>query len=153
MGLTCGPKCDARARWDLTAQGRAIAASALPLTDGFEKQILTALARSPLRQLQLARLVNCCSLTAKRRLSSLVGRGLADAQEGRFRITGAGISALGPDAPRPWVDVARISAALARDVAERHGSDVMTLAERGRMGGNTTAWLRKASLMDERMAS
>ena len=30
MGLTCGPKCDARARWDLTDQGRQLAAAADP---------------------------------------------------------------------------------------------------------------------------
>ena len=44
MGLTCGPKCDARARWDLTAQGRALAASALPPLDNLDKDILTACA-------------------------------------------------------------------------------------------------------------
>ena len=46
MGLTCGPKCDARARWDLTAQGRALAAAALPLIDDLDKNILMACARA-----------------------------------------------------------------------------------------------------------
>lgn len=38
MGLTCGPKCDARARWDLTPQGRALAASAIPPLDNLDRE-------------------------------------------------------------------------------------------------------------------
>jgi hypothetical protein len=153
QGLTCSPKCQAHIRWQLSQTGKALAASALPLIDGFEKQILTALARSPLRQLQLARLVNCCSLTAKRRLSSIVVRGLVSRTDGRFMVTAAGLAALGPDAPRPWVRPEAVAASLAKDVTARPSLDVMTRVEMGRMGGMVAARLRKASLMDERMAS
>jgi hypothetical protein len=64
-GLTCGPKCDARARWDLTPAGRELALSANPvvLLDDLDRQVLTALALAPKRQLQLVREVEVCSQT------------------------------------------------------------------------------------------
>ena len=147
-GLTCGPKCDARARWDLTAQGRAFAAAALPLIDDTGRDILTIIARAPVRQLELARRLGVCSLTAKRRLGMLIGQGLADAQDGRFRITDQGRGLLGDQCPQRWIDVARISAALAKDVLLRGGSDVMTRSEAARLGG-----LARAQQMHPRRAS
>jgi hypothetical protein len=109
-GLTCGPKCDARARWDLTPTGRAAArASANPVVlDDLDKRVLRTLALAPKRQLQLVREVEVCSLTIKRRARLLIGLGLMkqDAARQPFSITDAGLAALGPDAPnrpQPWI--------------------------------------------------
>ena len=133
-GLTCGPKCNARARWDLTAQGRELAATGALIIDALDKQVLTALCRSPMRHLQLARLIGCCSLTARRRVAALVERGLvsqcASGITVRYAVTDAGRQALGDAAPRPWVRIEAISAALARDVRERQTVTEMTTAER-----------------------
>lgn len=131
MGLTCGPKCDARARWDLTPAGRDLAASAIPPLDDTDRRILMIIVRSPLRQLELARRLSICSLTAKRRLGLLIERGLAEAQNGKFNATERGVAALGPDTPRRWVNLELISAARAKDVLER-GPDDRTSWEKSR---------------------
>jgi Winged helix-turn-helix DNA-binding len=154
MGLTCGPKCDARARWDLTAQGRAIAAAPIAvILDDVDKNILMACARAAHGMMALVRETGSCRLTLRRRVDRLIERALVSQTDGRYAITDQGRAALGPDAPRPWVRPELVSAAAARDVLARGGSDLLTTAERGRMGGNATAWLRKTSLVDERIAS
>jgi HNH endonuclease len=139
MGLTCGPKCDARARWDLTAQGRAIAASALPLIDDLDKDILTRCARAAHGLMALARVTGSCRLTMRRRVDALIARALVSQTDGRYAITDQGRAALGDQCPKPWVRPELVSAAAARDVLARGGSDLLTTAERGRMGGLAAA--------------
>ena len=152
-GLTCSPKCQARLRWDLTPQGQALLAAAIPLPlDDRDRGILAALARSPMRQLQVVRAVGCCSLTAKRRLALLVERSLVvrDARN-RYAATDQGRQALGDDAtqrPEPWVRPELVSAANARDVRER-GDDDRTRLQKSQHASNArlkvvaTAKLRK----------
>ena len=55
MGLTCGPKCDARVRWDLTPAGQALAAAALPPIDDRDRQVLAALSVTGMGVTKLAR--------------------------------------------------------------------------------------------------
>jgi hypothetical protein len=43
-GLCTGPKCDARARWDLTPAGQALAGDAIPVLDDRDRQVLAELA-------------------------------------------------------------------------------------------------------------
>jgi hypothetical protein len=156
MGLTCGPKCDARARWDLTAQGRALAASAIPLIDGLDREFLIAVARAPSRLMALKRQIGVCALTVRRRVDALVVRSLVEAQpEGRYAISDHGRAALGDQCPKPWVRPELVSAAASRDVLARGGSDLLTTAERGRMGGLAAARGGRAmpSVELDRMAS
>ena len=111
-----------RARWDLTPAGLALATESAPvLIDDLDRQLLTALARSPRRQLQVVGVIGCYSLTAKRRLGLLIGRGLVrqDIARGPFMITSAGLELLGDHAPKKWLNVESISAAKARDVTCR----------------------------------
>jgi hypothetical protein len=82
QGLTCGPRCNAAERWRLVE-----ATAQLVLHD---RDILKALARAPLRQLELARRVNVCSLTAKHRLGLLIARGLVVLDVQNFSITATG---------------------------------------------------------------
>jgi hypothetical protein len=126
MGLTCGPKCDARARWDLTPAGRAVAHAGDPvvLLDDLDKRVLRTLALAPKRQFQLAPAVEVCPPTIKRRTGLLIGRGLGKQNGVRqpFSITDAGLAALDPSAPTrpaPWVSMEMVSAAAARDVRTR----------------------------------
>jgi hypothetical protein len=116
-GLTCGPKCDARARWDLTPAGRAAAASGIPVLDQRDHDLLMIVARFPAGLMSLARQTGWCRLTIRRRVDGLVRRGLASEVEGKLVITDEGRKAL-PDAPQrePWVRPEAVSAALARDV-------------------------------------
>ena len=125
MGFCVGPKCDARARWDLTPQGRALAASAIPPLDNLDKRILAALVVVPMRLMALAHRIEVCRLTMRRRIEGLIERGLAAAQDGKFSITAAGVQALGPDAPQrqPWVNLERVRASTAKDVVARHGHE------------------------------
>jgi len=141
-GLTCGPRCNARARWLLTPAGRQLAAAAVPVLDDLDRRILTACSRSPARLITLARLMGVCSLTAHRRVDALVERGLARTQDAdqrsyRFMITDEGRKALGGDAPRLWLRVEAISAALAKDVLARSATD-----DRTRWGAASTAHWR-----------
>jgi hypothetical protein len=86
---------------------------------------------------KLARRLQVCLLTAKRRLGLLTERGLVFADARRFyTLTDAGREALGPGAQPPprWVNVAAISAATAPDVRERTYVDDRAQAERSRPG-------------------
>ena len=125
MGLTCGPKCDARARWDLTPAGKALAASAIPPLDNLDRDILMIIVRSPAKLMALAHRIEVCRLTMRRRIDRLVEQKLMFPHEGRYAITDAGIAALGPDAPQrqPWVNLERVRASTARDVVARHGQE------------------------------
>jgi hypothetical protein len=121
-GLTESPQCVPGRSWCLTGAGKTVAMNGQPLIDDTARDILAIIARAPVRQLELARRLGVCSLTAKRRLGVLIAQGLADAQDGRFRISEAGRSALGDQCPSPWLRPEAISAALARDVVRRqHG--------------------------------
>ncbi len=126
QGLTCGPACNQRRRWNLTPAGRALAAASVPVIDDLDQRILGEIALSPLRQLALARRVGCCSLTAKRRLRWLTQRGMVEADDmRRYTITDQGRQALGdamPKRPARWVRPEQISAALAFDVARRRAA-------------------------------
>jgi hypothetical protein len=87
--LTCGPKCAARLRWDISPHGRAVATKDHPLLDALDKSILTVLARASVRATALAGLVGVCLLTAQRRVGLLVGHGLVEADKDKhFKITG-----------------------------------------------------------------
>ena len=125
MGLTCGPKCDARARWDLTPAGSELAASAIPPLHNLDRDILMIIVRSPAKLMALAHRIGVCRLTMRRRIDEFIERGLAAAQDGKFAITDAGTAALGPDAPQrqPWVNLERVRASTARDVVARHGQE------------------------------
>ena len=151
--LTQSPMCVPGRSWCLTAQGRVVAISGQPLLDQRDRDILTIIARSPAKLMALAQVTGSCRLTARRRIDALVERGLVSRTDGRFMVTAAGLAALGPDAPRPWVQPAAVAASLAKDVTARRSLAVMTFAEMGRMGGQAAARLRKASLMDDRIAS
>ena len=128
-GLVCGPHCNARRRWNLTAQGEALAASANPVVlDDRDRQVLAALALTSMGTVKLARRVEVCPMTIRRRVRLLVERGLVFADPRKFfSITDAGLAALGdaaPQRPEPWVKVDAVSAARAKDVAERQGQSV-----------------------------
>ena len=148
MGLTCGPKCDAKARWDLIPAGQAVAATDRPvILDDLDKRILGALARSPMRQLELARRIEACPMTIKRRTVRLAERGLVESNpdaRNRYTITDIGTAALGDAAPQPperWIDPSRISAAAAKDVAKRGNGlgDDRSHAEMARHGHEVAA--------------
>jgi Mn-dependent DtxR family transcriptional regulator len=123
-GLVCGPHCNARRRWDLTEQGRALAATTQPvILDDRDRQVLGVLALASMGTLKLARRVEVCPATIKRRVRVLVERGLVFADPRRFfSITSEGRLALGDDMPQrqPWVRTELVSAALSRDVLQRH---------------------------------
>ena len=121
-GFCVGPKCDARARWDLTAQGKELAMNGQTLIlDERDRDILIAVARSPTKIVSIACAIGACRLTAKRRVDLLVKRGLAVEGDGKFTATEAGLAALGP-MPQRWLDMTRVSAAWAKDVQRRqHG--------------------------------
>jgi hypothetical protein len=142
-GLTASPMCVPGRSWALTERGLAVAMDERPLVDDLDCDVLATLARSPMRQLQLARVVGCCSLTAKRRLHALVERGLIcpSARTG-YVVTEEGRRALGDDAPtrrEPWVKVEAVSAALSRDVRERSPNDDRTSWERSRHSSGAAA--------------
>jgi hypothetical protein len=93
MGFCVGAKCDARGRWDLTAQGRELAVSASPMViDGTDRDILRIIARSPSKLMALARQIGTCPMTARRRINLLAQRGMAAAAaDGKFMITDTGL--------------------------------------------------------------
>ena len=100
------------------------------------------IASGPMRQLELARRCGVASLTVKRRVARLVEAGMIAVDAGlRFNITKTGIAALGGDAPpkpvSPWLKVEAVSAAGAKDVAERmehHKFDDRSNAMKSRHG-------------------
>jgi Mn-dependent DtxR family transcriptional regulator len=84
-GLVCGPHCNARRRWNLTAQGEALAASANPVVlDDRDRQVLAALALTSMGTVKLARRVEVCPPTIRRRVRLLVERGLVFADPRKF---------------------------------------------------------------------
>jgi hypothetical protein len=75
-GLAISPMCVPGRAWALTDQGREIAASARPLIDGLDRVILHALALASMGMMKLARRIEVCPLTIRRRARLLIGRGL-----------------------------------------------------------------------------
>lgn len=145
QGLTRSPRCQARLRWDLSQQGRAAAQASIPVIDELDRQILTALVLEPMRQLELARETETCSLTIKRRAGLLAERGLIRVDERRrYVVTHEGFDALGdaaPKRPAPWFDAARISAVNSRDVAARISVSVLvSYSGRGAMLTSYISW-------------
>ena len=122
QGLTCSPKCQAHIRWQLSQAGKELAMNGQPLIpDERDRDILIAVTRSPMKIVSIGWAIGSCRLTAKRRVDLLVKRGLAVESDGKFTATEAGLAALGP-MPQRWLDMTRVSAALARDVQRRqHG--------------------------------
>jgi hypothetical protein len=108
--------------------------------DQRDRQILAALALTSMGNVKLARRVEVCPMTIRRRVRLLVERGLVFADPRKFyAITPTGIAALGdaaPQKPAPWVKVEAVSAANASDVRTRlqHPNDDRTAAERSRQG-------------------
>ena len=136
-GLTVSPMCVPGRSWALTGNGREIVMAAHPLIDDTDRQVLAALAVTSMGSVKLARRTGVCLLTAKRRARLLAARGLLFADPRRFlSITDAGLKALGPDAPKPtpWVNVAAISAATAKDVTERIYVNNISAAQRSNCG-------------------
>jgi predicted transcriptional regulator len=135
-GLCAGPKCDARARWDLTERGREVATANAVVLDDRDRDILTVIARVPAGIAAIAKRTNVCQPTARRRIDRLVEHGLAAATGKRYTATEQGLRALGPASrPEPWVRVERVSAALAPDVQARHGQTVLSRSDAARLGG------------------
>jgi hypothetical protein len=122
-----------------------------PLIDDLDREFLIVVALAPSRLMALVRVTGSCRLTARRRVDRLVARGMVSQTDGRYAITEQGRAALGDQCPSPWVRPDAVAASLAKDVTARRSPDVMTSAEAGRMGARVR-W-RKASLMDERIAS
>ena len=134
-GLAESPKCCPDRSWALTARGCELVAAALPPLDDLDRTILSMLSRSAMRQLALARRVGVCSLTAKRRLQILIGRGMVEAEPGPvgrdlYAITDRGRQAVGESAPVHWIDSERIKASTARDVVNRKWVDDRTREEK-----------------------
>ena len=150
-GLCIGPRCDSRARWDLTARGRELAATpSVVLIDDVDRRVLQIIARFPCRLMKIVRQAGICRLTARRRIDRLVARKLVEAQDGKFRITDEGRKALGNAVPARWVDLDRLRASLARDVQARSPTNDRTAAQiaaharmaRGRPRGGKQALMR-----------
>jgi DNA-binding Lrp family transcriptional regulator len=157
-GLTCSPKCQARLRWDLTERGRALATTERPLIDDLDRRVLAALAVTAMGTLKLARRVEVCPMTIKRRVRLLVERGLVLSDPRRFfAITDEGRRALGADTsprPAPWVRREAVAASLAKDVVARNGHQPddrsaefrSKIASMGAQGSMATARLRKVGI-------
>jgi hypothetical protein len=120
QGLTISPMCVPGRSWALTAQGRDLAAHTVVVFDDLDRQALTALALTSMGTVKLARRIEVCPPTIRRRVRLLVERGLVFADPRKFfSITDAGLAALGPTRPAPWVRMEMVSAAAARDVRTR----------------------------------
>ena len=101
-GLTCGPMCVPSRHWHLTGKGAEIALSGRPLVDDLDRELLRVIAQSSsIVAASVARRVSACEMTARRRLRSLVERGLVSNGCG-FGLTDAGRDLVGP-AAEPWV--------------------------------------------------
>ena len=145
MGLTCGPKCDARARWALTPAGRALAAAASPMViDDLDRSILTIIAQSPMRLMALAGRIGTCPLTARRRVVGLIERELATQHDSKFTATAAGLEALGGALPEPWLKREQVAASLSRGVIERRGVAELSHAARSKIGSASAARIRRS---------
>jgi hypothetical protein len=138
-GLAASPMCVPGRSWCLTGAGKALAMNGQPLIDDLDRELLVAVALSPLSLMALKRRIEVCRLTVRRRVDRLIERGLIETQDGRYAITDQGRAALGDQCPKPWVKPEAVAASLAKDVTARGGSDLMTLAERGRAGGLAAA--------------
>jgi Mn-dependent DtxR family transcriptional regulator len=146
-GLVCGPHCNARRRWNLTEEGRELAEAANHVVlDQRDHDILAALALTSMGNVKLARRVEVCPMTIRRRVRLLVGRGLVFADPRKFfSITSKGRDLLGPDAPKLWVDLDRVRASTANDVRTRNGHqpDDRTRAFRSKiasLGAQRSSW-------------
>ena len=102
QGLACGPQCLPSRHWALTGAGLTLAASATPLVDALDREVLAALRwRDHCTIASLARRVERCEPTARRRLQGLAERGLVVNGAG-WSLTGPGLAAIG-GRPEPWV--------------------------------------------------
>jgi DNA-binding transcriptional ArsR family regulator len=136
QGLATSPMCVPGRAWMLTDQGR-LAAAGRPLIDDLDRQVPAVLRVAPMGHVRLSRRIGVCLLTARRRANLLAERGLVFPDVRKFySITPEGIEALGPKSQPPprWVNVAAISAAAAKDIAERTRLDDRTQEERSRPG-------------------
>ena len=155
QGLTCSPKCQAHIRWRLSQAGSEFAATGRPVIDGVDRDILAALALVPMGTMKLSRRVGACAMTIKRRINLMVARGLVFADPRKFfSITDEGRAALGPNnppRPAPWLRPEQVSAAVAKDVLQRHGQEPddrsaafrAKVASLGAQASAVTARLRK----------
>ena len=81
-GLCHGPQCCPGRSWALSQAGKAHAATALPLIDGLDRELLVAVALSPLSLMALKRRIEVCRLTVRRRVDRLIERGFLGQTEG-----------------------------------------------------------------------
>jgi hypothetical protein len=118
-GICIGPKCDARARWDLSQKGRELAARTIVVLDDLDHDILRIIARSQTKLMKIVAQTGVCRLTARRRVNLMVERKLIESDGRRFSITDEGRKARGDAAPQPWVRPEAVAASLSRDVRTR----------------------------------
>jgi len=88
--------------------------------DDRDRQVLAALALTSMGTVKLARRVEVCPMTIRRRVRLLASAVWCSPTPEVFSVTAAGLAALGPEAPQkpaPWVKVEAVSAANAKDVA------------------------------------
>ena len=94
-GLAASPMCVPGRSWCLTGAGKVIAMNGQPLIDDLDRELLVAVALSPLSQMALKRRIEVCRLTVRRRVDALIARALVSQTAGRYAITDQGRSALG----------------------------------------------------------
>jgi DNA-binding Lrp family transcriptional regulator len=149
-GLAASPMCIPGRAWALTEEGRRHAGDHVVL-DQRDHDILAALALTAMGAMKLARRVEVCPMTIRRRVRSLVENGLVFADPRRFyAVTDAGRQALGGAVPPRWVDLDRLRASLAKDVQARSPTNDRTAAQlaaharmaRGRPRGGKQALMR-----------
>ena len=135
-GLAESPQCVPGRSWALTEAGREIVQGEKPLIDDLDRDILRALARTPMGPVKLARRLEVCPMTIRRRANLLAERGLVIADpRGFFSVTLAGREAIGAEALQPaWLKPEAISVAAARDVRERTYIPEATAATRSHCG-------------------
>jgi DNA-binding transcriptional regulator GbsR (MarR family) len=144
QGLALSPQCVPGRSWCLSQAGRAAVQAGHPVVvlDQRDCDILRIIARALAGIVAIARRVEVCNLTARRRADLLVAQKLAKADERRrYVVTDEGRKALGDSAPQPWVRMEMVSAANARDVHRRmeHPNDDRTAAERSKQGSEARA--------------
>jgi predicted ArsR family transcriptional regulator len=119
--------------------------------DDRDRKVLAALALTSMGTMKLARRVEVCPMTIRRRVRLLVERGLVFADPRKFfSVTDAGLAALGDAAPQRWVDLNRLRASTAKDVLTRSPTNDRTIAQiaanarmaRGRPRGGKQALMR-----------
>jgi hypothetical protein len=122
-----------------------LAATTQPaVLDDRDRQVLAALAVTAMGAMKLARRVEVCPMTIRRRVRSLIGHGLVFADPRKFfSITNEGRKALGDAVPPRWVRPEAVSAATAKDVSRReHPNDDRSNAQVGRPRGGRQALMR-----------